>query len=138
MVFVKGEAKIKGSGKKKGTLNKVTQILLSMETEEAIMKMLAEQAILNKSINAARIWLEQYNSSVGTVLDTRLDTLEDIKNTGALVTGMMLRNELNLARGAKVHDALTKQKSYIEGELEPVLTKMLNDEIELAKSGQRK
>lgn len=64
MVFVKGEAKIKGSGKKKGTLNKATQILLSMETEEAIMKMLAEQAILNKSINAARIWLEQYNLSL--------------------------------------------------------------------------
>lgn len=142
MVFEKGH--IKSGGKKKGSVNKVTALQRRLrETPDQrgeIMEQLWGLALGirdNGCANACRVWLNEYNKQADdvmcTAIETEVNTLDDIKNTGAKITQMMLRNELSLDRGAKAHDALTKQKSYIEAQLTPIVDALIKERLDQMK-----
>ena len=143
--------KVKGSGRKKGSKNTTTilahAIKLTPEKCHELMNHLHDLALgvrTQGAVQAARIWLDEYNAQLkqekekedaclGVLLDKDTNTLEDIKNIGSTVTKKMLLNELSLEKCVKAHDALTKQRGHIEAQLSPLVTQLLEDEMEKAK-----
>lgn len=128
MPRIKGGAKPEGSGRTAGTRNKVTRIMERSDPQKVILKMLEDEACNNKSINAARIWLE-HNRKITGVVNNNLETLGDVDLTSKEVHQQMLCGEIAIPVGERLLNTLSLRQKHIEAKLDPVLQELIDERL---------
>jgi len=143
MGFEKGKPRPANAGRKKGTTNKVTflakQLKETPDQREAIMDRLWALSLgmeVKGCSNAARVWLNEYNTQQVLRMDNilenplyaKLKTLEDVNKVSQEIHEQMLRNELPISTGERLLNTLSLRQKHIEGQLSPELQKILAEQ----------
>ncbi len=135
----KGTEKPAGSGRRKGSLNRVTRLRQEMANSNTPMEKYTQlrnkmwELGMNGSVNAAKAWLEEYHRSVASKIESEVDSFEDLDKAGELVVKEAMEGKLPLSTAKELMGLLLQKRELKAGALLPLMKELIEKQKEVNK-----
>ncbi len=137
----KGIAKVPGSGRKKGSSNKLTILKGDLERPLpsdiylSIQDKIAELALAG-NVQAARVWFEEYRKPLPPMVPNikgDVESFEDLDKTGESIVKDALRGKLDVQTARDLMSVLLQKRELKAGALLPLMKDMIDQRLQETK-----
>ena len=136
--------KTPGSGRKKGTPNKITLLKETLSQSEdhqeqykQTMQKLYEAVVLHGSTSAAKLWIDEYHNKLTHKLVVQTRSFEEIEEAAESIVKMVFEGGIPLSVGQKVLNILGERKKMREGVIEAAFEEILREESKKLRAEKR-